>query len=72
MRESEVQKALRRLPDLNQREREIIQALAKRLVNKLLHDPTICLKEQASCSNGYRYAEVTRDLFGLDGKEGKK
>jgi glutamyl-tRNA reductase len=42
--------------------------MAKRIVNKLLHYPTICLKQQASCADGHRYAEVVRDLFGLDGK----
>jgi glutamyl-tRNA reductase len=43
--------------------------MTKRIVNKLLHHPTICLKEHASCSDGYHYAEVARSLFGLDGKE---
>lgn len=69
MRDTEVQKALRRLPDLSSNEREIIQAMAKRIVNKLLHHPTVCLKNQASSSDGCTYAEVTRDLFGLDRKE---
>jgi glutamyl-tRNA reductase len=68
IRETEVERALRRLPELRDDDREIIQGMAKRIVNKLLHHPTICLKQHASCSDGYEYAEVTRDLFGLDGK----
>lgn len=69
MRETEVERALRRLPDLSESDQEIVQALAKRIVNKLLHHPTVCLKQHAGCSDGYRYAEVARDLFAIDGKE---
>lgn len=69
MREVEVEKALRRLPDLSSDEQEIVRAMAKRIVNRLLHHPTICLKEHASCSDGYQYAEVARDLFGVDRKD---
>jgi len=69
MREAEVKRALRRLEGLTDKDRQIIQAMTERIVNKLLHHPTICLKQHAICSDGYRYAEVARDLFGLDGKE---
>lgn len=70
MREAEVEQAFRRLPALADREQQIIQALTKRIVNKLLHRPTICLKEHAGGSNGHAYAEVARDLFGVDRKDG--
>ncbi|MGD2218567.1 MAG: glutamyl-tRNA reductase [Gemmatimonadales bacterium] len=69
MREAEVRRALRRLGGLTEGDREIIQAMAKRIVNKLLHHPTVCLKQHAGRSDGYRYVEVTRELFALDGKE---
>jgi glutamyl-tRNA reductase len=69
---AEVERALRRLPNLSDDDREIVQAMAKRIVNKLLHQPTICLKEHANCSDGYRYAEIARDLFGTDGHEDRK
>ena len=72
MREAEVERALRRLPDLREGDRVIIQAMAQRIVNKLLHHPTICLKQHASSSDRYQYAEVARDLFGLDGKRGQQ
>jgi glutamyl-tRNA reductase len=68
IREAEVERALRRLPELRDDDREIIQGMAQRIVNKLLHHPTICLKHRANSSDGYQYAEVARDLFGLDGK----
>ncbi|MGD2164504.1 MAG: glutamyl-tRNA reductase [Anaerolineae bacterium] len=68
MREAEVERALRRLPELTESDEQIVQAMAKRIVNKLLHHPTICLKAHAGCSDGYHYAKVARDLFGVDGK----
>jgi glutamyl-tRNA reductase len=69
VREAELERALRRMKGVTDQDQEIIQAMTKRIVNKLLHHPTICLKEHASGSDAYRYAEVARDLFGLDGKE---
>lgn len=68
VRQEEMERALRRMNGLSEREREIVQSMTKRLVNKILHHPTICLKEHANCDDGYHYAEVTRDLFGLGGK----
>jgi len=68
IREVEVERALRRLPELNDGDREIVQGMARRIVNKVLHHPTVCLKQHASSSNGHEYAEVARTLFGLDGR----
>jgi glutamyl-tRNA reductase len=61
----ELDKALRRLGDLDEHERQVIAALAHGLVNKLLHEPTVRLKQQAAQGNGYVYTEVVRELFGL-------
>lgn len=68
IREAELERALRRMKGLTDRDHEMVQVMTKRIVNKLLHHPTVCLKQHASCSDGYRYAEVARDLFGLDAK----
>lgn len=62
----ELDKALRRLGDLNDREQEVVRALAHGLVNKLLHEPTVRLKQYAVQGDGYRYTDVVRDLFGLE------
>jgi glutamyl-tRNA reductase len=73
IRRAELEKALRRLEDLSDRERNIIQALTHGIVNKILHQPTIRLKDHANSRDGYHYTEVVRDLFGLchgDGENG--
>jgi glutamyl-tRNA reductase len=69
VREAELERALRRLKAVSDHDQEIIQMMTERIVNKLLHHPTVCLKKHAGCSDGYQYAEVARDLFGVDGKE---
>jgi glutamyl-tRNA reductase len=62
----ELTKALRRLGNLNEREREVVCALAHGLVNKLLHEPTVQLKQRAVQGDGHLYAGVVRELFGLE------
>lgn len=61
----ELDRALRRLRHLDEREREVIRVLAHRLVNKLLHPPTVQLKRHALEGRGHHYASAIRDLFGL-------
>jgi len=62
----ELNKALRRLGDLDDRQREVVRAMAHGLVNKLLHEPTVRLKHHAAGGDGYLYTDVVRDLFGLE------
>jgi glutamyl-tRNA reductase len=40
--------------------------MAHRLVNELLHEPTVRLKGYAAAGSGEDYADALRDLFGLD------
>jgi glutamyl-tRNA reductase len=46
-------------------------AFSQRLVNKILHQPTVRLKQHASGREAYRYTEAVRDLFGISADEGK-
>ncbi len=69
MREVELERALRRVRTLSEEDQHIIEAMTERIVNKLLHHPTVCLKEHTSSSDCNRYAEIARNLFGLDGKK---
>ncbi|MGD1996936.1 MAG: glutamyl-tRNA reductase [Anaerolineae bacterium] len=70
MRQAELKRALQRLEGLSDHDCEVIETMTNRIVNKLLHHPTVRLKERANGSDGYRYAEVVRDLFGVGGQEG--
>lgn len=67
LRQLEVERALRRLSaTLSEREAHIVQELTTRLVNKLLHIPTIRLKDAATAGQGHIYAEALRYLFDLE------
>ena len=69
IREAELERALRRLDHLSEQERNVILALSRRIVNKMLHEPTIRLKARANGREAHHYAEMVRDLFGLDSEE---
>ncbi len=61
----ELQRTLTRLPRLSESERRVIAAMTHSIVQKILHEPTVRLKEYAS--NGYdEYGEALRELFGLN------
>ena len=46
-------------------EREAVEAATRGLVGKLLHEPTVKLKDAAGSPRGDRLAEALRDLFDL-------
>ncbi|MGY1744467.1 glutamyl-tRNA reductase [Blastococcus sp. SYSU D00695] len=54
-----------RLPDLDARARAEIARTVRRVVDKLLHEPTVRVKELASAPGGVDYADALRALFGL-------
>lgn len=68
--EAEVEQTLNRLPDADERTQQLVQRLAHRLVNRLLHEPTACLRMQANAGNAHGYAHAVRALFGLDDGDG--
>jgi len=57
-----------RLPELDERARKEIAQTVRRVVDKLLHAPTVRVKELASAPGGDTYAEALRELFDLDPK----
>jgi glutamyl-tRNA reductase len=67
IRERELRRAGRRLADLSPEERRAVEAVTVQIVNKLLHDPTVRLKEAAAGADGATYADAVRHLFGLEG-----
>ncbi len=64
----EVERTLHRLPDLSDQEREVIMEMAHRIVNKLLHAPTVALRERAAKNDHNAYLHAMRKLFDLEGE----
>jgi len=72
IRQEELKKALARFHDISEHDEEHIKALTSVLMNRLLHEPIIRLKELAKHKNGYAYVDSLRHLFGLDNVEETK
>ena len=66
IREKELSRALRKLGSVSERERAIVDLLTRRIVNKLLYEPTARLKERTGHGDGEAYDEAIRELFGLE------
>ena len=54
-----------RLADLSPAQQAAVESLLRGAVNKLLHEPTVRLKDAAGHARGDRLAEALRDLFDL-------
>lgn len=55
-----------RLPELDEAVRGELAKTVRRVVDKLLHTPTVRVKQLASGPNGASYAAALRELFALD------
>jgi glutamyl-tRNA reductase len=69
IRAAELARAGGRLAGLSPRERRAVESLTAQIVNKLLHLPTVRLKEAAVAPEGAAYAETVRRLFDLDTRD---
>ncbi|GAC1591843.1 MAG: glutamyl-tRNA reductase [Acidimicrobiales bacterium] len=65
IRLAEIDRFRNRLDGLDDRQREAVEAVTKGLVAKLLHEPTVRLKDAAGTPRGERLAEALRSLFDL-------
>jgi len=66
IRDSELARAGGRL---SERERRHVESVTSQILAKLLHLPTIRMKEAAAAADGVVYADVVRHLFGLGEEE---
>jgi glutamyl-tRNA reductase len=65
IRESELRKAEGVLGRLDDTQRRAVESMTSQIVNKLLHLPTVRMKQAAVSADGVIYAEAVRHLFGL-------
>jgi glutamyl-tRNA reductase len=54
---------------LSDEERRTVESVTAQIVNKLLHLPTVRMKQAAAATDGPAYVDVVRDLFGLEERE---
>ena len=55
-----------RWESLTPADRQRVQAMARAIASRLLHEPTLRLKRSSGEEEAYVYASVLRELFGLD------
>ncbi|MBO2451483.1 glutamyl-tRNA reductase [Actinomadura barringtoniae] len=66
--DAELARLTGRLPELDDKARKEISQTVRRVVDKLLHAPTVRVKELAAAPGGDTYADALRELFDLDPK----
>jgi glutamyl-tRNA reductase len=62
----ELERYAGRLSELTPDERAAVEALARGIVAKLLHDPIVALKERSEPGAGRSHAVLLAELLGLD------
>ncbi len=67
VRSRELARYAGRLAELDDVEREAVEALTRAIVKKLLHGPSVRLRHDAGTPKGERNAAAVSDLFELDG-----
>jgi glutamyl-tRNA reductase len=65
LREAELERRRAQLADLSQEEWDQVDAATKAALSKMLHEPTMLLKETAGTPRGERLVEALRILFDL-------
>jgi glutamyl-tRNA reductase len=63
---SELDRLRGKTPALSEKDRAEVEQTVRRVVDKLLHVPTVRVKQLAGAPGGSSYAEALRELFGLD------
>ena len=66
MRAAELDRFRSRLDGLDARQQAAVEALTKGILAKVLHEPTVKLKDLAGTPRGDRLAEALRTVYDLD------
>jgi glutamyl-tRNA reductase len=69
VRQAELARFRTRLETLDAESRETIEALTRGIVNKLLHEPTVRLKEAAGTARGELFSDALASLFDISDTE---
>jgi glutamyl-tRNA reductase len=71
IKKEELERLLNRFPDLGEREKKAIEAMTGSIINKLIHSPTVALREHSEDKD--IMVATIKKLYGLNGENhGKK
>jgi len=66
IRKQEIEKALKKISHLSEDDKKLLRQMSSSMVNKILHKPTIKLKQKTQSEDGHVYLKAIRHLFHLD------
>ena len=66
IRAAEIERFGTRLAGLSEEQREVVESITRGIVAKILHSPSVRLREAAGTPQGERLSAAVRDLFDLD------
>lgn len=69
--ENTLDSMFKKLPDLSDREAKVIRQLTKSMLNQMMHDPILQIKELAAGKNGADAMHYFAELFALEEEKGK-
>lgn len=65
IRTAEIERLAGRMADFTEEQREVVETITRGIVAKLLHSPSVSLREAAGSAQGERLSAAVRDLFNL-------
>ena len=65
IRDAELEKAMRKMGNLTEEQKEIMQFLANSIAYKLMNTPITQLKRYAQTEQGQKYTQFAQNLFDL-------
>ncbi len=65
IRRKELDRVIGKLGELSDKDRQVIEAMTKGIINKVLHKPISSLKHHASSNDIQKYIDTARQLFDL-------
>ena len=68
VRQVELDRALNKLSDVSDRDKEEIEYLTERIVNKILNEPTQVVKKEMTKGTGYKHIDALKDLERVTGQ----
>ena len=66
IRKEEIEKTLKKLSNLSEDDKQALRQMSSSMINKILHKPTIKLKQKTQSEDGHVYLKAIRHLFHLD------
>ncbi len=66
IRIQEMEKTLKKISHLSEDDKKLLRQMSSSMVNKILHKPTIKLKQKTQSEDGHVYLKAIRHLFHLD------